>query len=688
MRKIIYTLILCFFALNLSADIYIVSTNLSNLTVTDILSGQQIPVETKSSRAGYNYVYKISNLEEGLFLNFEFGSKSYSAWSGEGIKNNSIYRFYTNGDDIGLTKLDNSTINVTVNLTVRGSAPYPQDAFLGVKADYCSSVKYTSNQATYSFFKVLNPDGASILFPSIIYINNRTLDNNATTAGGTSVHSLQNNDIIEWSPTYRLINGEHCFLTSTGQVTKIVNLVENKTYTGSESREISTEYLASSYNKFGNITYSMTYSKAEVKDWLFISAPYDATVEVYINGVGNIPLTYTNDPNKNYQYSCFLLRSFNGQKRANGEANYWDEMKTPTIEAGKGYILGIDPRNNNGDIKVTYKSISSTNTRSTDIKIDFPSYTGKFEAGHNQHLRGTGLFFNSSLIRNNDGAQTICQIAIPGQDGYSYEIAMGNITNCTLKPFSAFFFKCKGSISIAERTMSNNAPMARSKNNSDTTTNFECYNIKINNEGISKETTILMNNDGTQGAGDDGDFLYFTTNIGGIPFANQFYSINQDYAFAFNHCKKENQAISLGGCLANAGDYTISLNGKNTTAKSVLLTDTYDGTTTELTTDSYTFSVNDSVVLNNRFIVTFSFAPDMPTDTYITEANQIIVYGNADNCNISNLTTDEIVMIYDATGRLVYNQIAQTDNLNITLIPGTYIVRQADKWTKFNIANR
>ncbi len=688
MKKIIYTLILCFFALNLSADIYIVSTNLSNLTVTDIFSGQQIPVETKSSRAGYDYVYKISNLEEGLFLDFEFGSKTYSVMTGEDIKNNNIYRFYTSGNDIGLTKLDNSTINVTINLTVRGSAPYPQDAFLGVKADYCSSVKYTSNQATYSFFEVLNPDGASILFPQLIYINNRTLDNNTTTASGISVHSLQNNDVIEWTPQYRLNNGEHCFITTNNFVTKIVNLVENKTYTGSESREISTEYLASSYTKFGNITYSMTYSKAEVKDWLFISAPYDATVEVYISGVGNIPLTYTNDPNKGYQYSCFLLRSFNGQKRANGEANYWDEMKTPTIEAGKGYILGIDPRNNNGDIKVTYKSISSTNTRTTDTNINFPSYTGKFEAGHNQHLIGTGLFFNSSQIRNNQGAQTICQIAIPGQDGYSYEIAMGNSTNCTLKPFSAFFFKCKGSISIAERTMSNNAPMARSKNNSDTTTNFECYNIKINNEGISKETTILMNNDGTQGAGDDGDFLYFTTNIDGIPFANQFYSINQDYAFAFNHCKKENQIISLGGCLENAGEYTISLEGLNTTAKSVLLTDTYDGTTTELTTDSYTFSVNDSVVLNNRFIVTFSFAPDMPTDTYITEANQIIVYGNADNCNISNLTTDEIVMIYDATGRLVYNQIAQTDNLNITLIPGTYIVRQADKWTKFNIANR
>ncbi len=360
-------------------------------------------------------------------------------------------------------------------------------------------------------------------------------------------------------------------------------------------------------------------------------------------------------------------------------------MKTPTIEAGKGYILGIDPRNNNGDIKVTYKSISSTNTRSTDIKIDFPSYTGKFEAGHNQHLMGTGLFFNSSLIRNSEGAQTICQIAIPGQDGYSYEIAMGNITNCTLKPFSAFFFKCKGTISIAERTMSNNAPMARSKNNSDTTTNFECYNIKINNEGISKETTILMNNDGTQGAGDDGDFLYFTTNVDGIPFANQFYSINQDYAFAFNHCKKENQIISLGGCLENAGEYTISLEGLNTTAKSVLLTDIYDGSTTELTADDYTFTANEGEILDGRFIITFTFAPATPTDTYVAEANQIVVFGNAQNCNINNLTIGEIVMIYDATGRLVYNETAKSENINISLIPGTYIVRQPNKSARFAV---
>jgi hypothetical protein len=230
-----------------------------------------------------------------------------------------------------------------------------------------------------------------------------------------------------------------------------------------------------------------------------------------------------------------------------------------------------------------------------------------------------------------------------------------------------------------------NAPMARSKNNSDTTINFECYNIKINNEEISKETTILMNNDGTQGAGDDGDFLYFTTNVDGIPFANQFYSINQDYAFAFNHCKNENQTISLGGRIETAGEYTISLNAIDTKAKSVLLTDTYDGSTAELTLEDYTFTASENENIDNRFVITFSFAPEVPVGTYVPTANQIIVSGNAANCNINNLTVGETVMIFDATGRIVYNQTAQSENINITLISGTYIVRQNNKWAKFAI---
>ena len=180
-------------------------------------------------------------------------------------------------------------------------------------------------------------------------------------------------------------------------------------------------------------------------------------------------------------------------------------------------------------------------------------------------------------------------------------------------------------------------------------------------------------------------FLYFTENVDGIAFANQFYSIDQEEPQSFNYRKRENQTISFGGCLASAGEYTISLKGLNTTAKSVLLTDTYDGSTTELTTDNYTFTATKGEELTGRFVVTFSFAPDVPTDVYTAEANQIVVFGNAQNCNINNLTIGEIVMIYDATGRLVYNETAESENINVNLIPGTYIIRQPNKSARFAV---
>lgn len=194
-----------------------------------------------------------------------------------------------------------------------------------------------------------------------------------------------------------------------------------------------------------------------------------------------------------------------------------------------------------------------------------------------------------------------------------------------------------------------------------------------------------MNEKGTKGYTLGEDFFYFTENVDGIPFANQFYSLDQGDPLSFNHRKNENQTISLGGRIQTAGEYTISLNVIDTKAKSVLLTDTHNGSTAELTTENYTFSATENENIDNRFVITFTFAPQLPTDTYITEANQIIVLGNSDNCNISNLTTGQQVMIYDATGRLIYNQIAQGESLNINLNAGTYIVRQANKWAKFAI---
>ena len=209
---------------------------------------------------------------------------------------------------------------------------------------------------------------------------------------------------------------------------------------------------------------------------------------------------------------------------------------------------------------------------------------------------------------------------------------------------------------------------------------MEIYELLLNDE----KTTIMMDADGTEGYTINEDFMYFTQTIDGIEIANQFYTFDGEDQLSFNHRKNQNQTITLGGKVATTGEYTISLNGINTTAKSVTLFDAVENTTTELTTDDYTFTA-ESGSINNRFVITFSFAPGVTTDVFATEANQLVVSGNADNCTIENLIAGEEVMIFDAMGRLVYNAQADATAINVSLTAGTYIVRQANNFAKFVI---
>lgn len=694
MKKLFYTLILCIFALNLSAKVYIVSneTTLFNGTVSaqtkdgsGILAtypnANMTSIETNGSN--YKYAYEITNIKNS-YLKISFADESLLINSN--ITDNSIY-------EVSFNSSGNPTINQlpleSFTITIDANDPYIYRA-LTISHSYLS-LDINNSTFTYTFCKSLLKNGITISIPELALMkSNNTFDQ--ALGSNISININSEDAVIYLNPTKSDLNDEEkeafpsatYYYSSNSNVFVIVKSL-NISKNAGDPKSIDAAY--KSDNIFGSITYSTTYTTAQVANWLWIACPYNATLSVRTSHGVALKQTYTNDPNQNYKNPCFILKAFDSEKRAASRTDYWVEQTTASLSAGVGYILGIDPRNINDDIIVTYTSKSKSNTRTKSHSNEYSS-TSVISNYSNQHLIGTKLFYPAT-IKNRTNAP--CYIATPQENSFTYSIAF-NETSKSIEPFSAYFIQFAGNITVSEISSVSYAPAARIQESEQDDEQqfpiFESYTIKLTNSKIDQETTILMNENGSEGYTLGEDFFYFTENVDGEPFVNQFYSLDQDEPRSFNHRKKENQAISLGGCLANAGDYTISLNGTNTTAKSVLLTDTYDGTTTELTTDSYTFSVNDSVVLNNRFIVTFSFAPDMPTDTYITEANQIIVYGNADNCNINNLTTDEIVMIYDATGRLVYNQIAQTDNLNITLIPGTYIVRQADKWTKFNIANR
>ena len=693
MKKIIYTLILSFFALNLSAKVYIVSNNSSlfNGSVyaeTKVGSGLLATYEnaniTKITTNGsdYTYAYEVTNIKNA-YLKISFANGQ--TYSSSNISDNSMY-------EVGINSSGNPVLNKisfeTFSVAIEANDPYLHAA-ISFRQTYHSR-STSGNSFTYTFCKPLFKNGitVSVNALSLMRSNNTYLagigdeisistnNNNDVTASLTatkSIASAEEQGAFPGLAYYYSIDNDKFFFIQNLSISKTAN----------ESKSIDPAYKSDS--NFGSISYSTTYTTAQVANWLWIACPYDATLSVRTAHGIELKQTYTGDPNKNYTSPCFILKKFDSEKRAASRTDYWVEQKNATLTPGEGYILGIDPRSITDNIIVTYTSTSKLNTHTITYSAVY-NPTSTISDYANQHLIGTKLFYPATF-QNRSNA--ICMIATPQEKGFTYSVA-SNKWSKNIEPFSAYFIQFAGEFSIKESTSASYAPAARIKEtelneDGEPIATFEMYTLKIANNNSEQETTILMEEKGSEGYTLGEDFFYFTEDVDGIPFANQFYSLDQGEPRSFNHRKNENQTISLGGRIETAGEYTISLNAIDTKAKSVLLTDTYFGLTTELTLEDYTFTASENENIDNRFVITFSFAPEVPVDTYVPTANQIIVSGNAANCNINNLTVGETVMIFDATGRIVYNQTAQSENINITLISGTYIVRQNNKWAKFAI---
>ena len=212
----------------------------------------------------------------------------------------------------------------------------------------------------------------------------------------------------------------------------------------------------------------------------------------------------------------------------------------------------------------------------------------------------------------------------------------------------------------------------------------EEYNITLAGADFEEKTTILTNELGTEGYTIGEDFLYFHSSPNG-DVANQFYSFDANSTLSFNHRANTTQTIRLGGQVAQDGRYTISLDGVNTKATSVILTDNVENTFVDLINENYTFDAHKGSI-SGRFTVTINYAPNTTVDNdVVTNSNGIVVVNNFEGCTIENLVAGEQMMIFDAMGRLVYNAPADANSVNLTLSAGTYIVRQNNNWAKFVI---
>ena len=676
MKKIIYTLILCFFALNLSARIYIVS-NVSALEYYDpyVIDANENQLTTTplndNGKGGFKWAHIVENgsaTEIYIEYNGDYIDINQAENGGAAVEN-AIYEFYMKGNTLSCRKISTSypTFKVTIKTKASITSAQAKNVYDALFTEYAYKQKTISGTTcTYYFYTPFCPNGAEIYTYQFMYRNPSTglMERTGVASKRSGTTDNSNCEIeLNVNPNYPK-NGYTCcyFLSHFTVITKL-NITNNSFPSEKQN-----------YTEFATITNTVTYTYAQVANWIWITTPFNATISVS-QGANDLHLTWPGN-SATAKTACFVLKSFNSAKRAASRTDYWDDMKTTTLEAGKGYLLGIDPRGDKTNITVTYTSTASRNTIQSSFEHTLAEHSGPSSYA-NQHLIGTGGFFNTNHV---DASRDL-YYALPTSNGFSY--LSSGYEAIDLAPFKPFFVQTYGTLTFYLNQTSNVAALSPKLVEPQITK--ETYRLLIEGNDFNDQTTIILDQSGTEGYTIGEDFFYFTTDVDGIPFANQFYTIDQDEPRSFNHRKNENQTISLGGRIQTAGEYTLSLKEINTKAKSVLLTDILNQTTTELTADNYTFTANEGEILDGRFIITFTFAPATPTDTYVAEANQIVVFGNAQNCNINNLTIGEIVMIYDATGRLVYNETAKSENINISLIPGTYIVRQPNKSARFAV---
>ena len=465
--------------------------------------------------------------------------------------------------------------------------------------------------------------------------------------------------------------------------TVVINLNGKSKYrsVSIENKAIPEYYDETTY--YSTITHTITYSKADLADWLWISSPFDAEISIKHNDTGTeLPLTWAGEKAPN---ACYLLKYYDTAERAQGVVKPWKDVKTtdgkPIIKAGKGYILGVDPRNYEGNFTITYTSVNKEKNASN--KNGYSGKTQDYTSESdpilsNIHLVGSGLFENAFGVNINSSDNVYFAVRAEAGNSNYYNYYFQN--SVQIAPYSSFFMQYAGEYTFTtSQTTRQNAPAAFNNENS-----TEYYQLNITSEKYTDKTMILMDHNGSEGYAVGQDFFYMTQQAAGGNIANQFYSLDGDNPLSFNHRKNENQTIALGGCVKYAGEYSISLESSNISAQSVVLYDIFTDTTVDLLSEEYNFTTEKGS-LNGRFIVTFSFAPQTTTEIFTTTANQIIVSGNAQNCTIDNLLVGKQVMIFDIMGRLIYNEKTNNKTINISLPTGTYIVRQADNWAKFAI---
>ena len=450
--------------------------------------------------------------------------------------------------------------------------------------------------------------------------------------------------------------------------------------------------------------------RIDANNWHWFTLPYNCNI-ADVTWVDGTPAQYNKD---------WFVMYYDGESRAastNPYDNHWKVYNGTTIEAGKGYIVGIKGNLSKPDytFELRFPMAAEVLTHEhTDknvavnawgVKSDnTPNNLGWNLVGNpylNYYQPQTAGFEGLSLLKYTgmdpvtgdrlyDDTGHIPFLVTPIDGGW-YEYRQELASDVQMMPFTAYFVQVgdpatheNGQALDASFEASNRGKksiLRRAPSEVDNLEEPAIVAVSLTNaKGESDKTTLLIADRFTNEYEMNADFFKWFGDYYKYYTKPVLYTIGADEGKrAFNALSEElaTQPVSLGMYAAQAGNYTFSLDLRSDLSKvqEVWLYDATQDTYTNLLQDSYTFQTAKTESAG-RFFLSVKMAPKVSTNIDNIADGTIWATTQDHTIFVNGLLSNAQLWIYDATGKLLHTDQTQYFQHSYSVpISGTYFVR-------------
>lgn len=393
-------------------------------------------------------------------------------------------------------------------------------------------------------------------------------------------------------------------------------------------------------------------------NWQFISLPYDIKLS---------EIKY----DENYPDAQFVVRYYDGATRAsNGMGSSWKQLSgDDVLKANQGYIFRA---NNYSEFSFDTKTGMDAMFNKENVTINLQTYASSSPLNANWNFVGNPYPCYYSIKQLFDNGFD-SPIIVWSNDIMNYEYYTADDEDAYISPLTSFFVQKNSKDLVfttdgrAAKLPDENFGYLRSETDSDS--ERIVINLALGNDSMSDKTRVVLNPQASMEYEIGKDATKFESMN---PNSPSIFSLDKDNnQLAINERPYDNGVVRIGCKIGVEGNYSISL--QKAVNKTIMLHDLETGNICDLSKNAYEFESSTGVFLNR-----FELRTDIPTSNeMLPEGMSISMNGN--NLSVNGVKTNSIIILVDASGKMIYNSKSTGNRVEIRLpMEGVYYLQIVD----------